>query len=1220
MIWRETDIAHNLEKLVCTGHNCQTSIDNEVLILTRQGLVDRPPDILFTTTEMLNQRMSDTRIRKLFGIGQPVGQRPIYALLDEVHTYIGTSGAQAALVLRRWSNLVNSPIHWCGLSATLLEAARFFSDLTGLEADKVEEIKPETDEMIEEGAEYQVILKGDPTLQTSVLSTSIQSAMLLSRMLDPGVNARSEKTFGRKLFVFTDDLDVTNRLFDNLRDAEAYTIFGAPDPARRNLASLRNSQITDLVDAENDGQRWRACETIGRDLSNRLLVGRTASQDPGVLANADVIIATAALEVGYNDNQVGAVLQHKSPRNFASFLQRKGRSGRDRKMRPFTVTVLSDFGRDRIAFQAYENLFDPTLPPQHLPVLNQYVLRMQAVFSLFDWMLDGFNGGASNGWIWDVLSRPSRGQKSPLLEHVKALIGELIKGNPDKLLSLHDHLCASLGITKEICNSILWEPPRSIMLEVIPTLARRLFVNWELAFPVGNAALDLQVDYHPLPDFVPRNLFSDLSLPEVLVHTPPATVNSTEKTDAMPILQALQQVIPGRVTRRFAFERGGLSHWVNINPDQIDQSMPISAYAERNEPLGLFSGTRQGSEDLSIEVYRPWNIRLTKVPINISPTSNATPLWYSGFIPNGEPLTIDVPARSGWFKHVSGIQFYLHQFRSNVTVRRFSPGVRAIVRKKDSETLVRVHYVNAEGSPAAIGYEVDVDGFFVDFNPLELVKLTSSALPDELIAGTKLAYHRSRFLTDTEIPIEINTLQREWLHQMLIAASVVRAQRDNISLGVAASAVLTENPRQTFSELINIFLSSATRTQDDDDDDNDEFAAAGNGPVTNNGGGVNTRLGALLTAAIGDAAVIERLLVMAPELDIPNPEIYAKWLRNTIYETLSEGILQACISCAPRHAAIDTLLADLVIDEQTGAARVWITESTLGGAGVIQAFAAEFASNPLTLFRAVEAALSPSDLEISSLGLKLFLELVKNDEVVSNSIAELRKPLDHQLRNKKRQQLYCNLGLRGLDVNHALSVSINTRFLKPGSGPKWDLLIFDLIDAWEKIEMQYKFAIGLREFSFIAMKISTIRARLLELISTYAPFSIDDPGMLQIISGLIWPRGIEVRQRALQSYNPFSANKITDSSLVRALLLSPNIEPISISDDFWQQDFSAKIAEHGVVQLVARNGMERNLKVAIIELLGRPVDVGYLQFFPTVDRIERGQLETRAFLSLREQV
>ena len=61
---------------------------------------------------------------------------------------------------------------------------------------------------------------------------------------------------------------------------------------------------------------------------------------------AQIVVATSALEVGFDDDRVGAVLQHKAPRGTASFIQRIGRAGRSQEMRPWSIVVLSDYGRD----------------------------------------------------------------------------------------------------------------------------------------------------------------------------------------------------------------------------------------------------------------------------------------------------------------------------------------------------------------------------------------------------------------------------------------------------------------------------------------------------------------------------------------------------------------------------------------------------------------------------------------------------------------------------------------------------------------------------------------------------------------------------------------------------------------------------------------------------------------------------------------------------------
>ena len=106
--------------------------------------------------------------------------------------------------------------------------------------------------------------------------------------------------------------------------------------------------------------------------------------------------------------KVGAVVQHKAPHQLANFVQRKGRAGRSPEMRPWTVTILSDFGRDRLIYQSYDRLFDPVLRSFTLPVNNRYVLRMQAGFAMLDWLAANNDVDGLKGSWWTALSGPFR--------------------------------------------------------------------------------------------------------------------------------------------------------------------------------------------------------------------------------------------------------------------------------------------------------------------------------------------------------------------------------------------------------------------------------------------------------------------------------------------------------------------------------------------------------------------------------------------------------------------------------------------------------------------------------------------------------------------------------------------------------------------------------------------------------------------------------------------
>ena len=427
LIWLGADIEAGREVLTCelalAGEpRCGYRSDPAQVLLTREAVRQRPPDLLFTTAETLNQRMSDPGTRGALGLGQERRRRPLFMLLDEAHTYQGVPGAQAAMVFRRWRHGVGSPVCWAGLSATLRGGPAFFAQLTAVPESAVEEVTPGDGEYESGAAEYQVILRADPVSQSALLSTSIQAGFLLARLLDPEA-APSRGRAGHRAFVFTDDLDVTNRLFHDLSDAE-----------RQRLASVRAREGQGSASAFAAGQDWRAVEEIGWDLSQPLEVSRTSSQDAGVSGSSQLVVATSSLELGFDDDRVGAVLQHKSPHRASSFVQRKGRAGRTREMRPWMVTVLSDYGRDRDTYQHYERLIEPMVEPQQLPIANGYVRRMHAGFAFVDWLA---TNSKTRAWWWWAVSGPrdygpTVAQQRDLLETVE----RLLDGNHAELASL----------------------------------------------------------------------------------------------------------------------------------------------------------------------------------------------------------------------------------------------------------------------------------------------------------------------------------------------------------------------------------------------------------------------------------------------------------------------------------------------------------------------------------------------------------------------------------------------------------------------------------------------------------------------------------------------------------------------------------------------------------------------------------------------------------------
>ena len=129
LIWPNGEMEGRL--LRCS--RCEFELES--LVFSRRTLASKPPEILFTTTEMVNRLLGERRMRRLL-VGDSKGS-PDFVLLDEIHTYSGTHGAQVAHLIRRWRGEMARPSHVVGLSATLADPAGFFSQLIGADAGNV---------------------------------------------------------------------------------------------------------------------------------------------------------------------------------------------------------------------------------------------------------------------------------------------------------------------------------------------------------------------------------------------------------------------------------------------------------------------------------------------------------------------------------------------------------------------------------------------------------------------------------------------------------------------------------------------------------------------------------------------------------------------------------------------------------------------------------------------------------------------------------------------------------------------------------------------------------------------------------------------------------------------------------------------------------------------------------------------------------------------------
>ncbi len=1195
LVWPDEHRSANppRELLRCT--RCRTEVSGEHFALTRRSIMAEPPDLLFLTGEMLNRALANRYTGRVVGIGAK--DRPRLLLLDEIHTYGGTSGAQTAMLLRRWQHRVQRPVAFVGLSATLVDAQDFFATLTGVPEERVRYVTPSEDELVAADAEHLLALRSDPVSGGSTLSTTIQATMLLPRVLDPHDPGRdlaespSRGRYGSRTFVFTDDLDVNNRLYFDVLDAEGQRVRNRRSvEVKPTLASLRSSlQVDDMVPARRAGQVWDLAERIGHSLDpdGRLIVDRTSSQDSGVRSDASVVVATASLEVGFDDPRVGAVVQHKAPRDVASFLQRKGRAGRPQGMRPWTVVVLSDYGRDRDVYEGWDALLDPTLPPRSLPVHNRQVLRMHAAQCLIDWLSIRVDHRSVNLW-WQLGGSGIPGDQA---KEVRGKVAELLRQllqDPSLQASLRDFTRKSLMLDERTVDELLWQPPRSVMLEAAPTLLRRIELSWETIDPsTGQGAPDTDLAGHgigsPLPDFFTSALFGDLALPELMVHVPTQGRDSDGTTNPMPVVQGLTSFAPGRVQKRFATADSGVRHWWPLpgeGPIVVDEVMD-------HRPDGQVHVAAEGR---SVPMLRPIALRVSAdVPHRVADSSNAFLEWTSQLEPTGDPLTIALPQDDPFGKILRQAAFHLHATLSHVEARRAAHRVYAEVSFRDgTEQRTQHAFVDKDGHEVAVGATYGVDGMRFE------VELPEPDLEEDALRLLRAPWFIHRMTTDEQLLRHGNMFRLGWLAQALLVTLIAEATERGGTLSDTYAQIRPQIGRRLV-ESVDLLFGIVTDAEDVEaaDEEQDDDAAAAQDLLLS---GAPSRLRRRIVNIIEFDGFLDDVDRVIPALWCDGSEADLRaWVRARRLATIGSGVLEAVRRACPEHDP-ESLILDLeplAPDGRTQTGAIWITEQAVGGGGAIEALAQAVRRQPRRFLRLVDHAVTAGTDDELDRDLGRFLTM-RDDPRLAPAVARYRASMGNADRLDALAELRQSLVEVGLPAGRRLLAPLTARLLRPGSSTAQDAVTSRTLEGWRAAEAQLGCEIDLRTWATLAARDPSYDVLL--------PTSTTLAGLLpqlrfDAISSILWPRGWRVRGRHLRSYNPWATHPAPAPELVREILedTTPSVSALTPGA---ASAVRSVLASRGSCDLRAPNDERAALTDVLMQLLVEPIESEFLQVHP----------------------
>jgi len=1130
--------------------------------LTRKSMCKHPPDILFTTTEMINRKIGDSSERHVFGINQI--NPPRLLLLDEVHIYDGLAGAQVAYVLRRWRYCLRyvspeSNISFVGLSATLTRPDEFFAKLTGVPLNNTTYLEPNEDELSSEGIEYNVVLRGDPISITALLSTTVQTAMLLGRMLDPLAKDVSRRAWGKKIYGFSDKLDTVARWIHIERNAET----------ERCLAQFRDpSNISlDTRDAQvRLGQMWAFAKEIDHNcLKRALTLDVTSSRSRGVNPNSKLVIATSTLEVGFNDSSVGAVIQHKAPRNMSSFLQRKGRAGRVREMRPWMVVVTSAYGRDRWSFEHPEQLFNPVLPEMTLPIRNQYVKHVQAGFAFMDWLgikLEEF--GCRDKNIWNVLAPKNRGYYKKEKKALLVILEELLVGSASTTNSVYRYVGNSMQLSEYDLRQVFWAPPRSIFLDLMPWLYSGVSTDWQ-----QGVVEDSIIDEHPLCGkdalalHVPRNLFSDLESSEIMIKI----VNNNSEPEYLDLQTVLYEYAPGNVSKRFADQYNKISaHWValpasgeniDLNGDTI-QSQVIRMMHENNRDVIICS---------------PYAISIEQIPKGISDRSSGRLKWETIIEPNGVDQ-ISGGQALGWINQnvmcrvLNQARIFSSDNHEGVLFTRYATTTVAEIKDKQGGKETREVSFDYSGQPAAIGFSVFSDTLYLSCKPKDWSNLQDQHGWERKRAEFAPQYFYYKLREDSRLG-ELTVFEIEWLWQVAFASIVAigisrsRSIRDSIDYFGKHMSAIAERSLEVIFQVID--------TADSEDDDR---------------GNLCHRLIDLLHDERISSALLDNAQVLYMN---PDTEFWL-WIQNRYPGTVAAAFLSAVEQMIP-DVSVEDLLVD--IDEQG----IWISEGCSGGIGIITRIVAEIQNRPKEFDECFAEAATYCRRSSLTSGLTTTLNEITSQNL-STVVSSLRSAVTLEEQEAGLVELQRALFHVGITPKRDLIVSIMYKLVNPNTSIKTDEFIKMLHERWIIEMSRLQCSISPRVFAVAALGINDVKDGLDDILrDLLKDEAITDKHRFNLLEAMLWDSCQDYCPDCLQVSSKYS--EILPPSRI---CLSSIISDFEVVVDYvhpeWRRELRTALEQHGKVNLITSYEELSNCRRDLLIDFQNPIEIGFEIMYP----------------------
>ncbi len=552
-----------------------------------------------------------------------------------------------------------------------------------------------------------------------------------------------------------------------------------------------------------------------------------------------------------------------------------------------------------------------------------------------------------------------------------------------------------------------------------------------------------------------------------------------------------------------------------------------------------------------------------------------------------------IPAGTPWAGLIADLQFCTHASHSPIELRRFAIGCEASIGFEDGRRFEpRIRFTDDVGQPAAVGFAHDADAVVLSLR-LPHALHQSIALRETLVRSLRVALFRHRVRVAAELDGIANVFARDWLTQSFLCAALGGAATEG-----NLQAIVDESPQSQLVAAISAALDLLFEAMPVDEPRNeiDPDPAEARSPTLQ-----RQKNHSNLLKLLQEPTVLVVLRRAAAVLWQPPDSSWDDWLRSRMKTTVGAAAVDAIQRMCP-----DVNAKDLLVDPERGPGatpsisspnEVWLTETAVGGGGVLEKFQIRFGEDPRRFFDLLSHALEPTDFEKADAELTRFLQSLVDaaEQPLVAVVAEVRA--GHTRSNAEFSRafdgLLTHLRQRGFALTHSFIAALASRLLRAGTSEQSDLLLYYLLGRWRDLEMRLGLEIDGRTFSWLTSNDGSVGDLLAKVAG--APLNTRRE-RFAALTGLLWPRGSEVWGQRMRVRNPYVDVGVPDRELALALLPS-DIVPIYLSEATSAEQIRTSLLNEGTVVIAAEPSAARN---AILQFTAEPIDTGLVLTYPRV--------------------